>query len=288
MPCALNNLMNSKFSKKRLAISLTMVFMLTSLLVSAQVNRRDVVYLKNGSVIKGDILEVIPNETIKVKTSDGSTFVFKMDEVERTGKDESVKNEAPVDEKKDLDKTNEKLSPKSSGYLLMVRLGPNIHLLNTSSFDFSASIINGIQLNQYMSFGIGAEATTYVYDDYNSSVTIFPFFVDARFYIPRRIIQPMFSLQLGYSVVGNKKSNRDYSSGYYSYDFDPSNGDGGLFVGLNAGGRLQATKRMAVVVDGGLSLQKLNGSENGRSSSDDVPSFRGNIGVCWNFGSDKK
>jgi len=36
----------------------------------------DVVYLKNGSVITGSIIEQIPNETIKIQTRDGSVFVY--------------------------------------------------------------------------------------------------------------------------------------------------------------------------------------------------------------------
>ena len=44
----------------------------------------DVVYLKNGSIIKGMVIETIPNETIKIETADGSIFVYPFDEVEKT------------------------------------------------------------------------------------------------------------------------------------------------------------------------------------------------------------
>ena len=117
---------------------------------------------------------------------------------------------------------------------------------------------------------------------------IFPIFFDARFYNPRQAVQPMFSMQFGYSIVGNKKSHRDSSSG--SSEFEPNNGDGGLFYGINGGVRLQATKRMAIIVDGGISLQKLNGktSYSTHSSIEEAVSLRGNIGLCWNFGSAKK
>lgn len=42
---------------------------------------QDVIYLKNGSIIRGIIIENIPNESIKIETKDGSTFVYKMDEI---------------------------------------------------------------------------------------------------------------------------------------------------------------------------------------------------------------
>jgi hypothetical protein len=47
----------------------------------------DVVYLKNGSVIRGMILEQTPNVSIKIQTKDGSIFVYKMEDVEKMTKE---------------------------------------------------------------------------------------------------------------------------------------------------------------------------------------------------------
>jgi len=246
-------------------MSLTVIFTFMSLLIAAQPNRPDVVYLKNGSIIRGDILEVVPNETIKIKTSHGRTFVFKMEEVERAGKYK-----------------NEKVIPKPSGYFLMARLGPNIRSFDT--WDFSAGIINGIQVNQYISLGIGAEAAPYVYDEYNkSSIMFFPIFFDARFYNPKHVVQPMFSMQFGYSIAGNKKNGLNDNNGYY--DFEPTTGGGGVYYGINCGARWQATKRTAVIVDAGLSMQRYKGFS---SETYGVVSLRGNVGVCWNLRPEKK
>ena len=52
----------------------------------------DVVYLKNGSIIHGIIIETVAGESIKIKTNDGNTFVFKMEEIEKTTK-EIIKND---------------------------------------------------------------------------------------------------------------------------------------------------------------------------------------------------
>lgn len=43
----------------------------------------DVVYLKNGSVIRGLIVEEVPAVSLKIMTADRSVFVFKLDEIER-------------------------------------------------------------------------------------------------------------------------------------------------------------------------------------------------------------
>lgn len=47
----------------------------------------DVVYLKNGSVIRGTILEQVPGKTLKIMTNDGSQFVYKIAEVEKMTKE---------------------------------------------------------------------------------------------------------------------------------------------------------------------------------------------------------
>ncbi len=61
------------------------------LIASAQaVSYRDVVELQNGSIIKGIIVEQVPNQTIKIKTADGSLFVFQMNEVTKIRKEEVV------------------------------------------------------------------------------------------------------------------------------------------------------------------------------------------------------
>ncbi|HUX42881.1 MAG TPA: hypothetical protein VMV83_17075 [Rectinemataceae bacterium] len=53
-------------------------------------NLVDVVYLKNGSIVRGTILEQIPNADLKIKTADGSIFVFAMSDVARITKEESA------------------------------------------------------------------------------------------------------------------------------------------------------------------------------------------------------
>ena len=58
---------------------------------------KDIVYLKNGSVIKGMILEMIPEKTIKIQTADGNIFVYNMSEVEKVGK-EAAAAPAPATE----------------------------------------------------------------------------------------------------------------------------------------------------------------------------------------------
>lgn len=48
---------------------------------------QDVLYLKNGSVIKGTLLEQTPDKDLKFQTFDGSIYVYPMTDVERITKE---------------------------------------------------------------------------------------------------------------------------------------------------------------------------------------------------------
>lgn len=62
---------------------LILLFALVNKVTAFEEQFQNVVYLKNGSVINCVILEQSPNEYIKIKTIDGSIFVFKIDEVDK-------------------------------------------------------------------------------------------------------------------------------------------------------------------------------------------------------------
>jgi hypothetical protein len=62
-------------------------------IIFAQNNMQDVVYLKNGSIIRGIIIEQVPNVSIKIQTGDNNIFVFDMGEIERMTKEPTTKAE---------------------------------------------------------------------------------------------------------------------------------------------------------------------------------------------------
>jgi len=81
-------------SKRMLSILLISVVTAT---LSAQQVLVDVVYLKNGSIIKGTIIEQVPGETIKLKTADGSIFVYNMSEIKKITKEQVNNNSRNYD-----------------------------------------------------------------------------------------------------------------------------------------------------------------------------------------------
>ena len=60
----------------------------------------DVVHLKNGSIVRGTIIEQLPGESLKIQTQGGSVFVYTMDEIAKISK-EPVEMGGRVDAKKD-------------------------------------------------------------------------------------------------------------------------------------------------------------------------------------------
>jgi TM2 domain-containing membrane protein YozV len=66
------------------------ITLICSATLIAQSATDDVIYLKNGSVIRGSIIEQIPNQTLKIQTKDGSVFVFKYNEIDKITKEQSA------------------------------------------------------------------------------------------------------------------------------------------------------------------------------------------------------
>ena len=57
---------------------------------NAQTEYEDVVYLKNGEIRRGIIVEEIPFKQIKIKIIDGNVFVFDYDEIKRKTKEKRL------------------------------------------------------------------------------------------------------------------------------------------------------------------------------------------------------
>ena len=66
---------------------IVVVGLLGSVNLFSQQNMRDVIHLKNGSIIRGIVVEHIPNVTYRIETSDGNILVYSADEVERITKE---------------------------------------------------------------------------------------------------------------------------------------------------------------------------------------------------------
>ncbi len=154
----------------------------------------ETVYLKNGSIIKGTIVEEVPGQSLKIQTRDGSVFVYKMDEVERITKEQAVDKETQSTGHRGLD--------------FNVDLGYDIATKGGGG-SFAAELGLGKRLNKNFYAGIGAGAFIPTGD---GDVSI-PIYADFKGYFPLNgtKIAPWAGVKLGYVI--NTGSDESYRVG---------------------------------------------------------------------------
>jgi len=191
----------------------------------AQTTYEDVLYLKNGSILRGIIIEQVPNESLKIQTKDRNVFVYKMDEVLKIAKEE-----VPVIKKGREPLTKDNI--KNHGYINITEIVFARNILNNdgseavtgnSTDDLVPSIgvqtVNGYLFNPWFSAGLGIGLHQY------SDLIFVPIFADVRLNFINGPTSPFFSFGVGYSFTAKEiygyNTNRDYFGGTY---FNPAFG----------------------------------------------------------------
>ncbi|MBX2973211.1 MAG: hypothetical protein KF797_08920 [Flavobacteriales bacterium] len=164
---------------------LAILFALTTTLSFAQGNYQDVVYLKNGSIIRGVIIEQVPNKSIKIETADRNVFVFQMDEIEKLTKE-------PYQGRARNDRNN--TGPRS-GYSGIVETGYQQGVGYYGSSRLKLNIINGYRFNPYLSMGLGVGMRYFT----DPGDVLLPLFADFRVRFMDKTVTPYFSTGIGYS-----------------------------------------------------------------------------------------
>ncbi|MDD3737991.1 MAG: hypothetical protein PHP31_01685 [Lentimicrobiaceae bacterium] len=170
-----------------------LLFLSFAMLSFGQSNYQDVVYLKNGSIIRGIIIEQIPNKSIKIETADRNVFVCQIDDIERFTKEQlRDKNGNPLN--------NIGLQPGlQPGYKGIVELGHQIGVGDYRQNRFKFNFIFGHQINPYISMGVGTGLHYYS----GADAVLIPFFLDFRTNFINRKVSPYLSLGIGYSFSYN-------------------------------------------------------------------------------------
>lgn len=110
----------------------------------------NIIYLKNGSIIKGNVVESVPNQHIKIRTSDGSIFVYQMSDVDRIVMNEEKKNTTSENDPKSWQQKGHR------GLDFSISLGPDVTFNNgKGSARFGTEIEGGKKFNKNFYFGVG-------------------------------------------------------------------------------------------------------------------------------------
>lgn len=152
----------------------------------AQNNRQDVVYLKNGGVTRGTIIELIPEKQIKIETVDGNVFVYQMSEIEKYAKEPTFTSKQKVEE----DNTGMK-----RGYYGVFEYGTGFTFGDMAGpLRVKLNIINGYRINPWLSAGAGLGVRLYPGEE-----MLLPFFADLRVNFLNKRKSPYFSMGIGYA-----------------------------------------------------------------------------------------
>lgn len=163
---------------------LSMILVLFSTIMIAQNSYQDVVYLKNGSIIRGTIVEQVPNKSLKIETADKSVFVYEMDEVERIRKENISDN------------SRGKTSGIKDGYRGILEVGYGFGVGDYGLDRLKVNFINAHQINPFFSIGFGT-GLHYYSEDVDAAVI--PAFADLRANFLNRSNSPYIALAVGYS-----------------------------------------------------------------------------------------
>jgi len=223
--------------------------------LQAQTNYEDVVYLKNGSIIHGIIIEQVPNQSVKIQTRDGNVFFYKIDEIEKMTKEEHLlqKNEKPAHSEENIDIKKSKftnITEINFGFFKTNNIDNNSNTLSYLTYFYGIQTVKGYLFNPYFSSGIGVGLDHY--SDSMGTANFVPLFIDFRLNLPKEHFTPFLSGDFGYSL--NLNPSR---SGYFqSANFPFKEEKGGLLINPAIGVKFFITHKVALNFSIGYKVQQ--------------------------------
>lgn len=176
---------------KKLFLLFTLVLFICAN-TSAQ-SYQDVVYLKSGDIVRGDIIEKT-GEYIRLRLSNGDVKTYEETDVESVSK--SIKR---------VDSSKFPTNGLKKGYRGFVDAGYSIGTGDNAENRIEISTVHGYQICPYVFVGLGVGLNYYhEYGEYyaygTKAKTEVPLFLDCRVTILNRKVTPFFEARGGYSV----------------------------------------------------------------------------------------
>ena len=183
--------------------------------VSAQTNTQDVIFLKDGSIYRGQISGTTTDGSIKLLTSDNNLIVFNKAQID------SMKQE------KAKGVTLSKFTPKSKGYFNITNVGL---MAGENGAGALFETVNGYRFCHLLEVGggLGIEYT---------NVVLMPLYLSVRSDLLKGKTTPFVHLDCGYNFYVGSRNNYNYyyndlSLQKYSYR-GGLNASGGVGVKIN-------------------------------------------------------
>jgi hypothetical protein len=198
---------------------------LTCLQANAQRILQDVLYLKNGSILRGKLLEVNA-DTIKIEITGGNIFVY------------------PASEAKGITREKPRITYKQTGFRFTLENGlligrtpkGNSFGANQRTTSYTLQMVSSLQLRPELAIGAGVGI-----DAYNNYV-ISPVYLRLHGTLFNKLISPLYMLDTGY--------------GFYSHVFNESNdGEGGLMINPAIGLSIRTGRSSSFIINVGYRQQ---------------------------------
>ncbi|MCR5453892.1 MAG: hypothetical protein K6F33_02755 [Bacteroidales bacterium] len=197
---------------------------------------QDVVYLLNGSVVRGTLIEQVPN--VKIRTTDGSLLVFKHEEIDKITS-EPAEQQSSQHDASQYDAPPQFEATKNSGSRIFrgyyrdlsggMRIFADLSINGQTNFytcsgvGYSGSF--GVQMSPKFYVGLGLAAQIYIdywyYGTYNENepelYAQMPLFVDLRYDMLPTRISPFVAVRTGYALSIDEVN--DFSGFYLNPSF---------------------------------------------------------------------
>lgn len=211
--------------------------------ISAQAQKmQDVVYLHDGSILKGQVLAFQPEGKIRVEILGGSVLVYPASAVKELKKEpvptNLLTNESP--------KATEGIPLKTKGLYSVSQAHANFG----KDYNYQIQVGTGIsqtvgyQFNQWIGLGLGTGFSSI------GNKSFVPIFSEARGYFSKDVSGFFYSLAAGYAYA--------FKHGIDQFSFSNNNtkAEGGLWVYPAIGYRFKSSKKMNACLDLGYCIQK--------------------------------
>jgi hypothetical protein len=211
-------------------ILLTFAMLFVTLAAFGQ-DKVDVVYLKDGRVVKGSIIKPLDAEGVQIMTTESDVYTFSADEVLKVAREmykhDNMKNKINVHDGEGFTNIT------TLGYGFGIGdVGEGRTAMNNDEDYFALHTINGYHITRSFSLGVGVGIEWY--GDYE----LVPLYADFRYYPSLTEWAPFFYGDLGYGLgVLN------------------DNTDGGLMAGVGGGIQRSINPNMALVASLGYRFQ---------------------------------
>ena len=248
-----------KVSKLLAAFLLVGIF--TSFSLSAQDSWEDVVYLKNGSIYRGMIIEQVPGVSLKIETAGGNVFFVALGDVQKFTKEKKAVSDADMhhgemhgegyyyhgerydgmhhgyhgDKYAMHDSTRNQFHYRKKGYF-------NTAQLLIENLMGGGRLVNGYKFGQcgYLGIGIGFD---FIFNDLgrnnsNYSGVYLPLYLHYGGDILKKRITPFYSIEAGYAMRMNPNGNNNgpfQNQNFLTNNSGASSVKGGMMGGVGFG-----------------------------------------------------